>query len=655
MRLSLKARAFVGGTVALGFGAVTVAAFKVAAMPVSTLALLGAAVALTELFLQVSPDESSVDATGGSTFSFSSGVHIAAILMLGPWAGAIVGAFGVLAVDPLRGAPWRRTFFNSSVFALATVAGGYVFQATGGHPGQLAFPAVLLPIAALTLTYTALNTVLVSCAVAFTSSASVWALIRQSLETERSPKVAEAGFGAALATFGIYEPWAVVVLAPLLIAVYQAHARLTLLRGETARALETFANIVDERDPYTYRHSARVADYVTELATALGLSDRAIARLRWAGRLHDLGKISVDAGVLRKPGRLDEDEWAAMRRHPRLSARLLRRFRFASWEAQAVEYHHERYDGTGYYGIATADLPLASHFLIVADSFDAMTSDRPYRQGLSREQALEEIERGLGTQFHPTIGAAFVAMQRGIDPLTVLGAQQLLEVRRLSTIRDRSPLRPRLAFSQHIEVGVVGAAVAALGAIAFHVYAAAVGAVVLGFAMLVRSRVRRLRASRLEAGLREQLAVSAPRKVHFDAIVTLLARRADLRWAGLLDWRESEVTGSIALERSIAEGPTDVALTSWLIREAEAGGTLLVADGPELGREGLHVALPLRGSEELQAFLALTFARTMPSDVELALRAVLPELARTLGPSGPLTLADVPALPAQSTLGAAAV
>jgi putative nucleotidyltransferase with HDIG domain len=653
MRLSLKARTFVGGTVALGFGAVAVAAFKVAAMPVSTLALLGAAVALTELF-QVSADESSADPNGTSTFSFSSSVHIAAILMLGPWAGAVIGAFGVLAVDPLRGYPWRRLLFNSSVFALATVAAGYVFQAAGGHPGQLEFPAVLLPLVALTVTYTVLNTVLVSCAVAFTSGTSVWPLIRESLDTELSPKVAEAGLGAALARFGIYEPWAIVVLAPLLIAVYQAHSRLALLRAETARALETFANIVDERDPYTYRHSARVADYVTELATRLGLPDPDVARLRWAGRLHDLGKISVDAGVLRKPGRLDEDEWAAMRRHPRLSARLLRRFHFASWEAQAVEYHHERYDGAGYYGIPTADLPLASHFLIVADSFDAMTSDRPYRQGLSGEQALAEIERGLGTQFHPAIGAAFVAMQRGIDPRTVLTPEQLLELRRLSAARERSPLRLGRALSQRLELAVVGAAVAALAAVAFHFYAGAAGAIMFGAALLAWRRLRRLRASRLEAVLREQLSVSAPRNVHFDALVTLLARRADLRWAGLLDWRESEMTGRLVLERSIAEGPTEVALTSWLIREAEAGGTLLVADGPELGREGLHVALPIRAHGSLNAFLALGFARTIPRDVELALRAVLPQLAHSLAAPEPLALADAPTLFAPSAIGAAA-
>jgi HD-GYP domain-containing protein (c-di-GMP phosphodiesterase class II) len=647
MRLTFKARAFVGGTAALGLGAVAVAVFEVAAVPVSTLALLGAAVALTEL-LQVSGAESSPDPRGGSTFSLSSGIHIAAILMLGPWAGAIVGAFGVVAVDPLRGAPWRRTAFNSGVFALASVVGGYSFLAAGGHPGELAFPGVLLPIVALTVAYTVLNTVLVGYAVALTSATSTGTFIRQSLETELSPKLAEAGLGTAFAFFATTEPWAVVVLAPLLLAVYQAHARLALLRRETARALEVFANIVDERDPYTHRHSARVADYVAELADRLGLSDVNVMRLRLAGRLHDLGKISVDASVLRRPGGLDEDEWAAMRRHPRLSARLLRRFSFASWEAQAVEYHHERYDGRGYYGIDRKDLPLASHFLVVADSFDAMTSDRPYRAGLSREEALEEIERGLGTQFHPAVGAAFVALQRGIDPQSVLTSEEQREVRSLGAGEGRSLTRIDRLVSEHLELAIVGAMVAGLVALGFHFGAVAAGAGVLAFAMLAWRHTRRLRARRLADRLLEQLSVPAPRSVQFDSVLALLARRTDLRWGGLVEWCDSEMSGRIVLERSIATGPSELALTSWLIREAEAGGTLLVTPGRELGHEGFVVAVPLAGAGDLRAFLVLSFAHTMPAEVDLALRAVLPDLGQALGvPAPPLTGApDLGAQPA---------
>src|SRR5205823_6006928 len=226
----------------------------------------------------------------------------------------------------------------------------------------------------------------------------------------------EAALGAAIALFATDHPWNLVALAPLALIVHVAYTRLARVRRETLQALETFANIVDERDSSTYQHSIRVARSVDRLARSLGLPFSDIDRLRWRARPHDLGKVAVDAPLLRKEGRLDAAEWAAMRRHPRLSARLMQRFEFAAGQARAVEFHHERFDGQGYYGIGGDALPLASHFLIVADSFDAMTHDRPFRPALSREDALAELEQNSGTQFHPTVAKAFVAVERGQDP-----------------------------------------------------------------------------------------------------------------------------------------------------------------------------------------------------------------------------------------------
>jgi HD-GYP domain-containing protein (c-di-GMP phosphodiesterase class II) len=187
--------------------------------------------------------------------------------------------------------------------------------------------------------------------------------------------------------------------------------------------------VVDERDPHTYRHSQRVAAYVDELARALKLSYSDIDRLRWAARLHDLGKVAVDAAVLGKNRKLTPKEWGDVWRAPRLSARLLRRFELSAAEARAVEYHRERYDGRGYYGIPAEDQPLAAHFLVVADAFDAMTSDRPYRAGLPEDEALAEIERNIGKQFHPAVAKAFVALRRGEDPFSALTPEEQEQVR----------------------------------------------------------------------------------------------------------------------------------------------------------------------------------------------------------------------------------
>jgi HD-GYP domain-containing protein (c-di-GMP phosphodiesterase class II) len=320
--------------------------------------------------------------------------------------------------------------------------------------GHLQLPDDLVPLAVLALVYLLVSRLLLQV---------VGGL--EVLQPDFAAAAAEAGLGAILALFALNHPWNVIAVVPLALAVNHAHARVRRSRQETLHALETFANIVDERDPWTYRHSVRVAGYVDSLARALGLPYSDIDRLRWAARLHDLGKVAVDASVLSKPGKLRPNEWGTVWRAPRLSARLLRRFEVSAAEARAVEYHRERYDGRGYYGIPAEDQPLAAHFLVVADSFDAMTSDRPYRAGLSRDEALAEIERNIGTQFHPTVAKAFVALQRGQDPFSVLTTEEREEIRGASTPYRVPDIRGARRLRERPELVALAGVIAALGGV----------------------------------------------------------------------------------------------------------------------------------------------------------------------------------------------
>ena len=445
----------------------------------------------------------------------------------------------------------------------------------------------------------------------------------------------EVGLGATLALLAIGHPWDVTVLIPVAIAVQQVQLRLKNLQRETLRALETFANIVDERDPSTYRHSLRVAGYVDELARALKLPFSEIDRLRWAGRLHDLGKVAVDASLLRKPGRLDRTEWAAMRRHPRLSARLLQRFEFVSTQARAVELHHERMDGGGYYGVGGDDLPLASHFLIVADSFDAMTTDRPYRAGLSHEAALAEIERNTGTQFHPVVAKAFVAVQRGADPATVLSAEELAELRGAS-----APYKIGLAgpseLKERPELVALGGVVLALAGLGFaQDWLAASGAGIAVAGLTLRALIR-LRAERAAAALHRALETGEERERVFARLTDTVARAWKHDWIALMAWDDDGLGGSIEQSRG-ADPPPPAALTGLLVREAESGRTAIVAPGAELGRSGVVVALPLRrDNSTLVGFLVVAAPKLPPRHFELALLDSLDEIG--------LALADRPEL-----------
>jgi putative nucleotidyltransferase with HDIG domain len=616
MRVRSQARALVFGTITVGSAALTLSAVKGASAPFTTLALLGAAVLLTEL-IQVAGDEASFDPLEAHAFSFSSGVHIASVIILGPWAAALVAAFGVLVIDGSRGANYQRVAYNASMLALATLAGGTAFSLLGGDPGGLDLPSGFAPILALAVVYYAVNALLVSLVIALDSGTSPWPLTRDGLRQAFSSAAGEVGFGTALAYFALAQPWATAALVPLVLAVYRSHERLATLRRETTRALEAFANVVDERDEYTYRHSARVAEYVHELAHGLGLPASQVARVRWAGRLHDLGKVAVDAAVLRKPGKLDDEEWQAMRRHPRLSARLLRRFRFAANEARAVEYHHERFDGGGYYGVDAADIPLEAHFLIVADSFDAMTSDRPYRAALPAHVALAEIEKNAGSQFHPSVAKAFVALRRGQDVHHALTESELADVRRLA--RDRRAFSFRLGV--RLELLAAGSAVAALTAAAVGRTLWACASFALAVAAISLHRWEDHRARGLAARLRATADRGASREETFRELVSELSLSCRLRWAAVLSWRAPEGTGEIELEWNAgAHGPNETALTSWLVRDAEAASNVLVAAGTELGREDAHVAVPLAHEGAPVGYLVFAIAGRIPGHVEKALQ-----------------------------------
>ncbi len=416
---------------------------------------------------------------------------------------------------------------------------------------------------------------------------------------------------------------------PVAVAVHQSQLRLRSLQRQTLRALETFANIVDERDPSTYRHSLRVAGYVDALARALRLPFSDIDRLRWAGRLHDLGKVAVDASLLRKEGRLDGAEWAAMQRHPRLSARILQRFEFVAPQAHAVELHHERVDGAGYYGVGGDELPLASHFLIVADSFDAMTTDRPYRSGLTRESALLEIERNAGTQFHPAVAKAFVAVQRGVDPATVLSPAELDEIRHAST-PYRTGLTGPGELKERPELLALGGIVLALAGLGFGQAWLAVGGGALAVGGLALRAVVRVRAERAAGALHRALVAGDERRRVFERVAETVERLWHHDWAALVSWDEDGLGGSVDATRG-ANGPASAALTNWLVREAESGTNAIVAPGMELGLNGLAVALPLRrDNSALVGFLAFNAPKLPPRHVELALLESLDELGLAL-------------------------
>jgi putative nucleotidyltransferase with HDIG domain len=181
------------------------------------------------------------------------------------------------------------------------------------------------------------------------------------------------------------------------------------------RNLEALARVIDARDPYTFEHSARVAAISLELAKGMNLSETDLVVLRRAGLLHDVGKIGVSDKILAKTAPLNDEEWASIRRHPVIGYEMLKDVPFLQPSLDPIRHHHERWDGEGYPdGLKGASISQLARIVTLADAFDAMTSDRPYRKGFSFEFAARTMVSEAGRQFDPAVVDAFKARKAEI-------------------------------------------------------------------------------------------------------------------------------------------------------------------------------------------------------------------------------------------------
>jgi putative two-component system response regulator len=177
-------------------------------------------------------------------------------------------------------------------------------------------------------------------------------------------------------------------------------------------SLIMLANAIELRDSYTRGHVERVRDLSVMIAEQLGMGGNQIKVLKFGAILHDIGKIYVREGVLRKPGSLDDAEWTEMKRHAEIGAELLARIPYLTTAIPIIQHHHERWDGKGYpAGLSGESIPLEARIVAVADSFDAMTTARVYQAASTAEQAVKEIVAGIGSRYDPKVVDAFLTIK----------------------------------------------------------------------------------------------------------------------------------------------------------------------------------------------------------------------------------------------------
>ena len=354
-------------------------------------------------------------------FSLASSFHLAAAMLLPPgWAAIVAGGSTALGESMRRRSP-IRVLFNTGVAFTATLAGSAAYHGVlpnGSERdfGWTMYPAVIVLLAA----YVPIMIVAVE------SISTAVGGERLDLKSWIRPAellayLMEACLAVVLAVLITAAPEVLAFSVLILAAVFLSIKRHRALKSETRLTLQALAATVDARDQYTAAHSERVSAMASRLAERLQLPTKQVLTTRWAGRLHDLGKVVVDNDILHKNGPLDDREWELMKSHPQVAADLLSHLSLTRDMLPGIRYHHERPDGRGYYNLDGGDLPLEAALIALADSYDAMTTDRPYRKALSTEEALRRIEAGLGTQFQPELGTAFIAMVRG-DEVLPLGA-----------------------------------------------------------------------------------------------------------------------------------------------------------------------------------------------------------------------------------------
>ena len=400
--LRWQMRAYVLTVIACGVGAAALAALTSVTGPTDEIWLTALLVAATA-FAQVRPlylgPKLKLTVEDAATY--------AAALTLHPLGAVAVAGLGTLfGLRFAHKSSWYNRGFNVAVVVLGTATAAVVYRALDRGLGEVdAFAAVAAMVAKFLV-----ENILVDVAVALQLQRSPltawWQTHRDAIPHHVALYI--IGF---LAAVSLRQPWALVLfLAPVGI-VYLALRDVGRMRQQTRDSIVALADMIDLRDAYTHGHSQRVAEYARRLARELRLSSGEVELIHSAARVHDIGKIGTADQFLLKAGPLDEGETQEMRRHAQLGYKLLKRIPEFAAGAELVLSHHERVDGTGYpRGLRGDELPIEARVIAVADAYDAMTTDRPYRKAMSWVSARAELRAGAGTQWDARIIETFIAM-----------------------------------------------------------------------------------------------------------------------------------------------------------------------------------------------------------------------------------------------------
>ena len=416
-----------------GIGIIVYAASQLSTSwaPLLLFTILAASAELLRVELFVSSRFSSVSVSGV--------VAIASMLAFGPLAGVLTHtASGIVTAittsissrNPSMGkaSPLRRSLFNTGMWAVSSALAGYVYILAGGVTGNISLTPTIIPFLLAAAVDVLANIAILVGVIAIQTNRSFFQIWLQDFLWTMPITLFSSilgGGGLALA----YEKLGILGVAifslPVLTTsyafqIYAGNMRKYVDQLEAAKAateqtntelLETLGAVIDADDAYTYGHSAQVAIYAEALARKMNLSQNEIELLVKAALIHDVGKVGIEDSIISKPGPLTNDEYKLLKQHASIGADIISRMHGLQNMVPLVRHHHERWDGRGYPdGLHSTIIPLGARILAVADSLDAMFSDRPYRPTRSFEEVECEVLRCSGIQFDPDVVTAFQAL-----------------------------------------------------------------------------------------------------------------------------------------------------------------------------------------------------------------------------------------------------
>lgn len=348
--------------------------------------------------------------------------NFAILLCMGPYTATAITLIGsIFVVVPTPGpvkelkhifnTPILKTAFNTANFSLSVFLGGKVFVWCGGIVGNLNIPGVLFPAALMILTIMTINSVLLMLLFKLNVGIPFFPSVLKNLVEFLPSVIAAAPIGYFIAKIMLMndgEYLVILFLLPLMLARYSFTLYIEAKRNYYIM-LKTLTYTLEAKDYYTRGHSERVEKYAIQLAREMRLSHAQIENISVAALLHDVGKIGIDENILNKPGKLTPEERLEIEKHPEISVSILKEVKLAPIIFEVVLHHHERYDGKGYPAhLGGEDLPIEVYILGVADTYDAITSKRPYSDAKTPEAARQIIISEKGKQFNPKVVEAFI-------------------------------------------------------------------------------------------------------------------------------------------------------------------------------------------------------------------------------------------------------